>query len=301
MLACFAIQHRGILGTARVQYIIGVAVVVPLIVVGVAPIVMGEVSLQHFEPFAPGTDPVTAAWDRHGWSLFLGGLFIAAWSTYAFETAVCYTSELTDPKRDTLKAIVAAGLLCILVFSLVPFTFQGVLGLDRMLEQDIFDGSGVAAAMASMMGAPGGLLFDLFVVVMLLALMLAIMTGLAGSSRTLYQGGVDGWLPRYLAYVNQAGAPTRAMWTDLCFNLCLLLLSDYVFVLAVSNVCYIVFNFLNVNAGWLHRIDSGQVARPWRTPNWLLALAIVFAFANMALLGAGANIWGRDTLLADCS
>jgi len=27
------------------------------------------------------------------------------------------------------------------------------------------------------------------------------------------------------------------------------LMSDYLFVLAVSNVCYIVFNFLNLNAG----------------------------------------------------
>jgi hypothetical protein len=30
-------------------------------------------------------------------------------------------------------------------------------------------------------------------------------------------------------------------------------MSDYLFVLAVSNVCYIVFNFLNLNAGWIHR------------------------------------------------
>ena len=27
------------------------------------------------------------------------------------------------------------------------------------------------------------------------------------------------------------------------------LMSDYLFVLAVSNVCFIVFNFLNLNAG----------------------------------------------------
>ena len=61
---------------------------------------------------------------------------------------------------------------------------------------------------------------------MILALMLAIKTAMAGSSRTLYQGSVDGWLPRYLSHVNAHGAPTRAMWTDLIFNLGLLAIAS---------------------------------------------------------------------------
>jgi amino acid transporter len=91
---------------------------------------------------------------------------------------------------------------------------------------------------------------------LILALLLTIMTTMAGSSRTLYQGARDGWLPRYLSKANRHGAPTRAMWTDLVFNLVLLLMSDYVFVLASSTVCYMIFNFLNLNAGWLHRVDK---------------------------------------------
>ena len=70
--------------------------------------------------------------------------------------------------------------------------------------------------------------------------------------------------------MNKNGAPTHGMWTDLTFNLILLLMSDYLFVLAVSNVCYIVFNFLNLNAGWIHRIDNAHVRRPWKAPDWLL-------------------------------
>ncbi|MEM7445565.1 MAG: APC family permease [Pseudomonadota bacterium] len=297
MLTCFAIQHRGILGTARMQAIMGVAVIVPLLIVGVAPLLAGDVSVQNFEPFAPGTNPETASWDRNGWKLFLGGLFIAAWSTYAFETAVCYTREFKNPKTDTFKAICASGILCIVIFWLVPFAFQGSLGLDAMLQPGIADGTGVAAAMATMLGLQGTFVFDLLIAMMLLAVLLAIMTSMAGSSRTLYQGSRDGWLPKYLGHINSNGAPTRAMWTDLGFNLLLLTLSDYLFVLAISNVCYIVFNFLNLNSGWLHRIDAGHVKRPWRAPNWLLAIGVVLSFFNMVLLGAGANVWGQDTLL----
>ncbi|MEX0744833.1 MAG: APC family permease [Phycisphaeraceae bacterium] len=297
MLISFAIQHRGILGTARVQTIVGVAVILPLLIIGVVPLLTGDVVAANFSPFAPGLDAATAAWDKAGWTLFLGGLFIAAWSAYAFETAICYTSEFRDPATDTSKAIIAAGVLCIVVYILVPLTFQGVLGVAGMLDPGIYDGTGVAAAMAGMIGG-GNFVFSLLVLMMLLALMLAIMTAMAGSSRTLYQGSVDGWLPRYLTHVNRNGAPTRAMWTDLSFNLILLLMSDYLFVLAVSNVCYLVFNFLNLNAGWIHRIDHGHVPRPWRAPTLLLGAGAVLAFVNAFLLGAGANVWGPGTLLA---
>ena len=279
------------------QTIVGVAVLLPLLIIGIVPLITGDVAMSAFQPFAPGTDPATAAWNKAGWTLFFGGLFIAAWSAYAFETAICYTSEFRDPATDTYKAILYSGLLCIAVYILVPLSFQGALGLAGVMAPGIVDGSGVAQAMASMVGG-GVFITNLLVVMLLLALMLAITTAMAGSSRTLYQGSVDGWLPRYLNHVNKNGAPTHGMWTDLTFNLILLLMSDYLFVLAVSNVCYLVFNFLNLNAGWIHRIDNAHVKRPWKAPDWLLAAGVVLSFVNAFLLGAGADVWGAGTLTA---
>ena len=174
------------------QTIVGVAVLLPLLIIGIVPLITGDVAMQAFQPFAPGTDPATAAWNKAGWTLFFGGLFIAAWSAYAFETAICYTSEFRNPGTDTYKAILYSGLLCIAVYILVPLSFQGALGLAGVMAPGIVDGSGVAQAMAHMVG--GGP----FITNLLLALMLAITTAMAGSSRTLYQGSVDGWLPRYL-------------------------------------------------------------------------------------------------------
>lgn len=85
--------------------------------------------------------------------------------------------------------------------------------------------------------------------------------------------GFGGWLPRYLSHGNAHGAPTRARWTDLGFNLLLLLMSGYVFVLAISNAGYIIFKFQNLNAGWIHRLDRPHWKRPWKAPNWLLRRA----------------------------
>ena len=43
-------------------------------------------------------------------------------------------------------------------------------------------------------------------------------------------------------------------------------MSDYLFILAASNVGCIIFNFLNLNAGWIHRMDrpagNGLTVRP---------------------------------------
>jgi amino acid transporter len=150
--------------------------------------------------------------------------------------------------------------LCCIFFFLIPFSFQGVLGQEGMLASGIVDGTGVGEALGNMIGG-GPVITQIFVILMIMALFLAIMTAMAGSSRTLYQGSRDGWLPKYLGEVNSHGAPRKAMWTDFAFNVFLLALASdvagYFYVLAISNVGYIMFNFLNLNAGWIHRIDSG--------------------------------------------
>ncbi len=324
LLTVFAIQHGGILRSAKTQKVLAFAALFPLMLVALVPLVTGDVvstqALSNLLPVNPlAWDKglaIDGAWDTAGWTLMAGGLFIAAWSTYGFETAVCYTSEFKDPKNDTFKAIFFSGLLCIAVFVLVPLAFQGYFGLgkvvtapvvgadgaitnavyDGILAPEIYSGIGVAAAMASIIGA-GPAITNVLIAMMILALVLAIMTSMAGSSRTLYQASADGWLPRYLSKVNEHGAPTAAMWTDLCFNLVLLLLSDYVFVLAASNVGYIIFNFLNLNAGWIHRMDRSNWERPYKAAGWLLAVGALLAFVNAFLMGMGANVWGAGTLM----
>jgi amino acid transporter len=323
LLAVFGIQHGGILRSARTTMVLGVTALIPLTLIALVPLLGAGLPSEHFSPLVPiAYDDqglvVDGVWNMAGVTLMAGGLFIAAWSTYGFETAVCYTREFKDPKRDTFKAILYSGLLCIVVFTLVPLAFQGYLGLGEvvtppvvdaegnvtapavysgMLAPEVYSGMGVANVMSRMVGG-GEIVANVLVVMLVLAVLLSIMTSMAGSSRTLYQASVDGWLPRYLAHVNEHGAPTRAMWTDLGFNLILLLMSDYVFVLACSNVGYIMFNFLNLNAGWIHRLDRPNWERPFRAPNLVLGIGVVLGFVNLALMGLGADIYGAGTLTA---
>jgi amino acid transporter len=303
MLVILMIQHRGIAQTASAQKWLAIIVLVPLLLVGLVPIFTGQIDSMNVTGLVPPTaaySGVDGTWSIGGWTLFLGGLYIAAWSTYGFETAVCYTRELKDPKTDTFRAIFYSGLLCAVFFFLIPFSFQGVLGTEGMLAPGIVDGTGIGEALGNMMGG-GKVVTQIFVILMILALFMAIMTALAGSSRTLYQGSRDGWLPRYLGHVNGKGVPSRAMWTDFVFNFFLLALASdvggYFYVLAISNVGYILFNFLNLNAGWMHRIDSPHMERPWKAPTWLIGVNTVLAFVNALFLGAGAKVWGYSNAL----
>jgi len=303
-----AIQDGGILRSANTTKILGISAMIPLILIGVVPILTGDIVKANFFPLAPlahdaAGHVIDGTWDMAGITVLAGGMFLAAWSTYGFETAVCYTSELKNPKTDTFKAIFYSGLLCVVVYTLVPFAFQGFLGLGGMLAPDIYSGMGVAAVMSRMVHA-GRLAGVVVVVMLILALVLSLITSMAGSSRTLYQASVDGWLPRYLSKVNAHHAPSRAMLTDLCFNLVLLLMSDSVFVIGAANVGYMIFNFLNLNAGWIHRLDRPRQERPWRAPNWVLGAGACLSFVNLAFMGFGADVYGAGTLgtgLAFCA
>ena len=321
LLAVKIIQDGGILRSANTTKIIGISAMIPLILIGVVPLVTGDIVKANFFPLAPLAHDAAGrvadgTWNMAGITVFAAGMFLAAWSTYGFETAVCYTGEFKNPKTDTFKAIFYLGLLCVVVYTLVPFAFQGYLGLGAlihpavldtagavtapavyggMLAPDIYSGMGVANVMARMVHA-GRIIGAVVVVMLILALVLSLMTSMAGSSRTLYQASLDGWLPRYLAKVNEHGAPTNAMLTNFIFNLLLLLLSDSVFIIGAANVGYLIFNFLNLNAGWIHRCDRPRQERPWRAPTWILAAGSVLSFVNLAFMGFGADSYGSGTL-----
>ncbi|SOZ08581.1 APC family permease [Cupriavidus taiwanensis] len=300
LLITFKLQHSGASAAATTQRILGIASLTPLVVIALVPLFTGDMPSTSFFPLLPLTHDAAGAavlggWNAAGISTAMGAMFLACWSTFGFETAVCYTREFKDPQKDTFKAIFWSGVLCLFMFIAVPIAFQGSLGLQGMLAPDIIDGSGVGAAMARFVGG-GAVVFNVIVVMLVLAILLIVMTSMMGSSRTLYQASVDGWLPRYLSHVNEHGSPTRAMWTDLLFNLFLLLMSNYMAVLSISNVCYMIFVFLNLQSGWIHRMDRPDWPRPYKCKNWLLALGAFLGFFDLAFVGAGANFQGEHTL-----
>jgi len=292
ILLIFTIQHFGVVNAARVQK--GLSAIALVVVFGIAliPMLTGRVLMENLLPVAPPN----GAWDSTGWSLIFTAMFFAAYTTYAFETSVCYVSEFKEPKKDTIKAVLAAGLVCLAAFTIQPLAFQGFLG-EKVTEPGIMDGSGVAAAMAAMVGSGRGVYYTAYFC-FLFVVVISLMSAMAGSSRTIYQASKDGWFPKYLSRCNRHGAPTAAMWTDLGFNIILMMLSNYFFILLASNVCYIIFIFLNLQSGWIHRMDSGHVFRPFKAPTWLIAFNSLLGYLNIVFIGFAAHVVGKGPILS---
>src|SRR6202050_5166652 len=92
-----AIQDGGILRSANTTKILGISAMIPLILIGVVPILTGDMVKANFFPLVPLAHDsvgqvINGTWNMSGVTVIAGGMFLAAWSTYGFETAGCYTS-----------------------------------------------------------------------------------------------------------------------------------------------------------------------------------------------------------------
>jgi len=184
LLLTFVLQHHGAARAAVAQKILGLVCLAPLILVGLVPILTGDMPSNHLFPLLPLIRDAAGhvgfgSWNAAGLTVLMGSMFGAGWSTYGFETAVCYTREFKDPAKDTYKAILASGILCIVIFTLVPLAFQGSLGLDALLDPTIYDGTGVALALAKIVNG-GVVIGNLIVVMLILSLLLIVMTSMTG-------------------------------------------------------------------------------------------------------------------------
>ena len=83
-----------------------------MLIVGVVPILTGQIDWANYSPLVPlaaAYAPEPGSWNIAGWTLVLGGMFIAAWSTYGFETAVCYTKRVQEPGHRHLQGDLLFG------------------------------------------------------------------------------------------------------------------------------------------------------------------------------------------------
>ena len=96
LLVAFPVQHRGISSTARMQVVLGVIALLPLLLIGLVPLLTGDLPRHNLWPIVPlahdaAGHAVNGHWDAAAILILMGGLLVAAWSTYGFETTVCHT------------------------------------------------------------------------------------------------------------------------------------------------------------------------------------------------------------------
>jgi len=262
--------------------LLGVVSLLPIALLIVVPLFQGRVDLDNLAPFAPPDSP-WLSWDTL--VTICAGLYVAAWSAYAFETTICYTAEYRNPAKDAPRAIIAAGVLNLVFYGLGPVVLLGVVGREEIAKDP-------AVAFSPLARDVFGAGSDVVIALLVIALILIINTAILGSARTLYQASAEGYTFRGFQKLSRRRVPTRAMGFDVVVNLFLMLLGTPIYILAASTVGYMVTNVLDGVAGWLLRRDTKEIEAPYRAPRILMSLILVFAALNFVFQFLGGPSWG---------
>lgn len=282
LLGIFWINHFSIKDSARIQQILGVISLLPIALLIIVPVFEGKINIDNLGPVQPPSG------DWFTWGTFetiAAGLFVAAWSAYAFETTICYTAEFRDPGKDAPRAILGAGLLNLVFYGLGPIVLLGVVGPERIAEDP-------SVAFAPLAADTFGAGADIVIALLIIAFILIINTAILGSARTLFQASVDGYTIKGLDKLSKRRVPTRAMGFDVGVNLLLMLLGTPISILAASTVGYMITNILDLSGGWLLNRDTRKMEVPYRAPRLIMRLAPTLAGFNFVLLFCGGPSWG---------
>lgn len=282
LLIIFWVNHFSIKSSARTQTVLGVVSLVPLALLIVVPLFQGRVDIDNLTPFAPPDSP-WLSWQTV--TTIAAGLFVAAWSAYAFETVICYTAEYKNPAKAAPKAIIAAGVLNLVFYVLGPVVLLGVVGREEIAKDP-------AVAFAPLARDAFGAGSDVLIALLIVAFVLIINTAILGSARTLYQASAEGYTFRGFQVLSKRKVPVRAMGFDVGVNLFLMLLGTPIYILAASTVGYMVTNVFDGIAGWLLRRDTAAIKAPYRAPRIAMSLILFLAGLNFLFQFLGGPSWG---------
>lgn len=282
----YAMSSRGLEGGGKVALVLAVISLVPVIV-----ILFGNIGSFEFGRISESwAFPVSGSDSMMSLILILGCMGLGQWSSCAWETAAIYGPEYKNPGKDTPKALFGCGIICLIMYFLVPFLIYGEIGQEGVSEAGYHTLYPVAV---SAFGDVGGLIA---LVVLVVAMILIIQTGYLGSSRSLYSMSKEGNLPKWFGKLNSNGMPTNAFLFVSIIN-CLLMLvlsvlpilgaeTSVMTVLSASAMGYAIANFVALYAFVKSRTDPRfkDLPRPFKAPKWYTPVGAIMCVLQLVLL-----------------
>ena len=266
-----------------VRYLLGFLTMIPILVVIVGPYINGSFDVSHLQSI--GIPGELGAWGA--FSLVMYWLYIAGWSSYAFEAVAVHAPEYKDTLRDTPRALRSSSIFSIIVYGLVPLGLIAVLGTSGIASDTVtpFD-----KALKLILGGVGG---GLIVFVVIVALILAAQLSAIASVRALWQMAENGLTVKGFSRLNRRGEPDAAIIFTYGFNIFLIwTVGAPLWILAASNVGYIGAHILALGAYLLLRRDRPNATRPIKhSPIWSYVAGGLLV-VNLAASLIGAPVYG---------
>jgi amino acid transporter len=289
LLIMMGIDLVGLRAGKAIRYVLGVAVMIPVLI-----IMFGVYFSGHFNPAnltnqlgIPGT---LGTWGSV--SIFMYWLYIAGWSSYAFEAVAVHAPEYKNTLRDTPRALRTSALFSVIVYGLVPLGLIATLGTAGISANTLlpFD-----KALKTVLGGGGGFVTVLMVIA---ALILAAQMSAIASVRALWQMAENGLTVTGFSRLNRWSQPDAAIIFTYAINILLIwTVGDVIWLIAASNVGYVGSHIVALGAYLLLRKDRPKAVRPIKHgPAWVY-LAGILLVVNLSAMLIGAPVYGAMPLL----
>ena len=289
-LALYGANYFGLKPGVWMSVAMAIFAMGPLLVIAMSPLYRAHLfSWANVMPFIP----LKGSWSSGvSWMLIIKWAFIAVWSSYAFESASTVVAELKNPHKDAPKAMLAASIVGVFAYGVVPFVMLGIVGVDVLSKDPQVAFLPAATAIFGKTGA------TVVVVMLVAALLLGAQTAIIGSSRTVYEMSKDGTMIKQFGHLNPFGVPDRGMLWD-CFITLLLLVvfkDNVINMVGASTIGYLLVWMILPIAYIILRRDASHADRPFKLPAFFVPLAGLFAVFNTVLLFVGGFQWGGFAL-----
>ena len=249
----------------RTQYLLGLMLLVPVVLLVFVPLVSGHWSGSRLEWSLPG--------GGEGLKVALVWMYLMGWTGYGMEICASFAPEFKDTKRDTWKALRGSSVLTFVYYTIIILAVGGVASTAMITASP---NGFYGPLLAHIVSGLGGV-----VTVFLIGALLLVMNSSTGDGgRTLYQMSLDGLTVRHLGELNKAHVPARAMTVDLVVNLLLVFfVANPIAILLAGNLGYFIALVFALTGFLLLRKDQPARARPIRLGRpWLVIAGLLAAF-----------------------
>ncbi|MFK0004776.1 APC family permease [Paenarthrobacter sp. NPDC090522] len=276
----YVVNWFGLKDGAILGYILAAISLIPLVVLAVAPFATGHVDMSNI---TGNWWPSDWGWDLHHILMLFGIFAISQWSACAWETAAIYGPEYKNPAKDVPKALLACGLICLVLYVLLQTAVIGVLGVDGVQAQAVSPLIPVAQAVFGQAGS------IVTIIMLVAAMVLIIQTAYLGSSRAMHSMSTEGNLPAFIGKTNRQGTPFVAMLIIGAFNLVLISMGNAAAILAASAIGYTLANGISLLAYVRAKKHPAfaNLERPFKAPKGWKHVALVFGLFNVPFCVVG--------------
>ncbi len=210
-----AINYVGVKKTTRVNNVLTVAKLLPLLLFVVVGFFFIQPGLIHFETVPSFND-------------FSSSVLLLIFAFGGFEVVVINSGEMKEPGKIVPFALITSSLLVMLVYGSIQIVSVGTLPTLAETEKPLAD------AALNFMGSFGGNLITIGAIVSIVGALNAIL--LVGS-RLLFALGDEGQLPRTLAIVHpQHRTPTLALFVFTFISLIIAISGSFIYAITITAI-----------------------------------------------------------------